>query len=197
MEHGFPQYAGRFWLCDAGFALSLGFLVPYRGVRYHLKEWERIGLRPMNREELFNLRHASLRNCIERIFGVIKKRFPLLSTFQQHGYDFSFQVKLVRCAIVLHNVIRTHSLDNPEIPEDEFDAWNWRDQVFNAEAAEDALLASQAANLLEQQSDRVQYNAACQWRDTIAQHMWEAYQIELQQRGLNGDEPIGANVEGI
>jgi len=38
LEHGFPQYAGRFWLCDAGFALSLGFLVPYRGVRYHLKE---------------------------------------------------------------------------------------------------------------------------------------------------------------
>ena len=61
-------------------------------VRYHLKEWGRTNIRlvyiihcnsfdvsslyrPKTKEELFNLRHASARNVIERIFGVLKCRF--------------------------------------------------------------------------------------------------------------------------
>ena len=32
---------GRYYLADAGFALSDDLLVPYRGVRYHLSEWNR------------------------------------------------------------------------------------------------------------------------------------------------------------
>jgi hypothetical protein len=35
-------------------------------------------LRPRNKEELFNLRHAQARNVIEHIFGVIKKRWVIL-----------------------------------------------------------------------------------------------------------------------
>ena len=31
----------RYYLADAGFALSDDLLVPYRGVRYHLSEWDR------------------------------------------------------------------------------------------------------------------------------------------------------------
>ena len=30
---------GRYYLADAGYANSDALLVPYRGVRYHLKEW--------------------------------------------------------------------------------------------------------------------------------------------------------------
>ena len=30
---------GRFYLSDAGYAISDYLLVPYRGVRYHIKEW--------------------------------------------------------------------------------------------------------------------------------------------------------------
>jgi len=58
--------------------VSTGILTPYRGVRYHLKETARANQRPKNPKELFNLRHASLRNAIERIFGVVKRRFPIL-----------------------------------------------------------------------------------------------------------------------
>jgi hypothetical protein len=36
---------GKFYLADAGFPSSLGTLIPYRGVRYHLAEWGRAGLR--------------------------------------------------------------------------------------------------------------------------------------------------------
>ena len=53
-------------------------IAPYRGVRYHLKEYS---IRfPENVKELFNLRHASLRNAIERAFGVLKKIFPIIAS---------------------------------------------------------------------------------------------------------------------
>ena len=120
-----------FWLGDAGFGLSLSCMVPYRGVRYHLKEWAAAAQRPQNKEELFNLRHSSLRNCVERILGVSKKRFPLLVTFNLHGYDFAMQKKFVRCAAVLYNIIRSFNLDD-----DVFDAWDWRtDQQMGVESA--------------------------------------------------------------
>lgn len=38
--HGLAIPPGKFYLADAGFALSDALLVPYRGVRYHLREWE-------------------------------------------------------------------------------------------------------------------------------------------------------------
>ncbi|XLR61235.1 hypothetical protein S83_011907, partial [Arachis hypogaea] len=51
---------GKFYLGNAGFMLKPGILIPYRGVRYHLKEYS---LRePQNPKELFNHRHSSLRN---------------------------------------------------------------------------------------------------------------------------------------
>ncbi|KAL9688466.1 hypothetical protein QQ045_032887 [Rhodiola kirilowii] len=59
---------GKYYLVDAGFQLRTGFLAPYRSTRYHLKEYT--VHQPENPNELFNLRHASLRNTIERAFGV-------------------------------------------------------------------------------------------------------------------------------
>ncbi len=82
--------AGKYYLGDAGYALSPYCLTPYRGVRYHLKEWGSVDKRPSNAKELFNLRHASLRNAVERIFGVVKNRFPLL--VRMPSYPFPFQV---------------------------------------------------------------------------------------------------------
>ena len=67
--------SGKYLLADTGY-YNTGFaLTPYRGVRYHLKEQAAANLQPANKEELFNLRHSSLRNAIERIFGVYKRRF--------------------------------------------------------------------------------------------------------------------------
>ena len=48
------------------------------GVRYHLKEYSRI--ESQNAKELFNHQHSSLRNVIERTFGVLKKRFPIITS---------------------------------------------------------------------------------------------------------------------
>lgn len=71
-RHDFPSLPGRVWLADAGYGLRLGILTPYRGVRYHLREQAQARLRPKTKEELFNLRHAQLRNVIEPIFSVLK-----------------------------------------------------------------------------------------------------------------------------
>jgi hypothetical protein len=41
-DFAIPQ--GKYYLADAGFPLCDALLVPYRGVRYHLKEWETANL---------------------------------------------------------------------------------------------------------------------------------------------------------
>ena len=68
-----------------------GFISPYRGVRYHLKEHS--GKTPKNRRELFNLRHSSLRSKIESTFGTLKNRFKILCA--KPHYPFPIQVDIV------------------------------------------------------------------------------------------------------
>ncbi|KAK9698292.1 hypothetical protein RND81_08G094100 [Saponaria officinalis] len=55
-----------------------GFLAPYRGHLYHLKEWNSGPHRPQTAEEYFNLRHAQARNVIERYFGLLKGIWRIL-----------------------------------------------------------------------------------------------------------------------
>ena len=44
-ESDFRVPEGRYYLADAGYGFNNALLVPYRGVRYHLAEWGRAGLR--------------------------------------------------------------------------------------------------------------------------------------------------------
>lgn len=66
-------FIGKYYLVDGGLPHRTTLLTPYRGVRYHLKEYSCRA--PQNPRELFNLHHSSLRNAIERAFGVLKKGF--------------------------------------------------------------------------------------------------------------------------
>ncbi|EMS53107.1 hypothetical protein TRIUR3_33898 [Triticum urartu] len=62
---------GKFYLGDVGYACRPGVLPPFRKTRYHLNEFfDRNYLRTP--QELFNLRHSSLRVTIERAFGSLK-----------------------------------------------------------------------------------------------------------------------------
>ena len=40
-----PTSTGHYYLADAGFPNSISILIPYRGVRYHLREWSQAELR--------------------------------------------------------------------------------------------------------------------------------------------------------
>jgi len=90
---------GKFYLVDVGYACRLGFLPPYRGTRYHLREYGTRSLQ--NARELFNLRHSSLRVTVERAFGALKNRFKILYNKPFHPYPT--QVKLVLACCILHN----------------------------------------------------------------------------------------------
>lgn len=66
---------------------GLEMLVIQIVITYYLKEILLALQKPKNPKELFNLRHSSLRNVIERIFGVAKKRLDYQEYLHQHGVD--------------------------------------------------------------------------------------------------------------
>ncbi|KAI9181141.1 hypothetical protein LWI28_011878 [Acer negundo] len=83
--------------------LRSGLLTPYRGVRYHLKEYS--ARAPEDAQELFNHRHAALHNVIERTFGVLKKRFPTISGATEPHYPVKTVTEIVLACCILHNYL--------------------------------------------------------------------------------------------
>ncbi|KAM3358620.1 hypothetical protein P3S68_021553 [Capsicum galapagoense] len=94
----------KFHLVNAGLMLRSRLITPYRWERYHLKEYSRNP--PQNSHELFNLRNASLCNAIERAFGVLKKRFPIISSSTESSYEIETQKLIIFACCVLHNYLR-------------------------------------------------------------------------------------------
>jgi hypothetical protein len=78
-------------------------LIPYAKTRYHLREYAKAQLRPDTKEELFNLRHAQLRNAIKRIFNIIKRKFKIL--LRAPEYIIKQQIQLVLALTALHNFV--------------------------------------------------------------------------------------------
>ncbi|XP_047964889.1 uncharacterized protein LOC125209330 [Salvia hispanica] len=100
---------GNYYLCDNGYANSEGFLTPYKGVRYHLKEWRIDTQRPQNAQELFNSRHTKARNVIERAFAVLKMRWGILRS----ASFYSMIRLLIMACFLLHNFIRGEMMNDP------------------------------------------------------------------------------------
>ncbi|CEO94332.1 hypothetical protein PBRA_000117 [Plasmodiophora brassicae] len=142
MSKSFVIPNGKYYLGDAGYALSSYCLTRYRG-------------------ELFNLRHSQARNAIERVIGVLKKRFSLLATVPQ--YPFGTQVHLVYALCALHNVIS--DLEDHEY----FEA-----QYLEDLAIRDALRKTRPPRP-QQHFPAPDDHAMKSKRDAIAQAMWEDY----------------------
>jgi len=104
-------------------------------VRYHLSEWSHgkdayivhlflkfltdILPSPHNPKELFNLRHASARNAIERIFGILKRRFRILHLPPE--YSMSIQALIPPALAALHNFIWQHNPDEIQMYDNDDD----------------------------------------------------------------------------
>jgi hypothetical protein len=146
----FIPVLGKFYLVDAGYACRPGFLPPYRGTRYHLKEYRNRNY-PTNPKELFNLRHSSLRVTIERAFGALKNRFRIIDT-NKPFHPLRSQVKLVLACCILHNWILSFGID--EVVPEEF---SWVPNVTNTHP-HPAHMDDNAAWVLQ--------------RDQWANHMW-------------------------
>nr|XP_034896703.1 protein ALP1-like [Populus alba] len=116
----------KYYLVDAGYPNEYGYLGPYKGERYHFQEFRRRG-QPSGRKEVFNRAHSSLRNVIERSFGVWKQRWKILQNMP--AYPYKTQVEIVVASMALHNYIRRRSQDdavfseydrNPNLIPDDF-----------------------------------------------------------------------------
>ncbi|XP_027079317.1 uncharacterized protein [Coffea arabica] len=151
---GFPMPPlGKYYAVDATYTNMPGFMAPFRGAQgtHH----ERAA------KALFNRRHASVRNIIERTFGVLKKRFPILKGPMQN-YLIATQNNIVLACCTLHNFMRDY------VPNDEY---------FNEEALQgafaDAHIAGhqvhqgQSINMLQQGIDNWNED-----RQAIAAHMY-------------------------
>ncbi|XP_058740553.1 uncharacterized protein LOC131612821 isoform X2 [Vicia villosa] len=120
---GFPwPPRGSFYLVDSGYPCIGGFLPPYRGERYHAQEYRGQGRQPRSPEELFNYRHSSLRMTIERCFGVLKNRFPILKLMPPYKPSRQRLIVIACCAI--HNYIRKWNL-----PDELFRIWEEMDPI--------------------------------------------------------------------
>ena len=118
--------------------------------------------RPENAHELFNLRHASLRNAIERIFGVVKRKFKILGQVAEYSIDT--QVDLVLAITGLYNFIRQHEDIEEELIISEADLESEEDITQELSSSEIRGTGSVYMN---------------KKREAIATAMWEDYQQYL------------------
>lgn len=93
---------GYYYAVDSRYSNIPGFLTPY--LRYHLRDYRGPRKEPRSSMELFNYRHSSLCNVIERYFGVLKCRFRILKVMPNYPPHRQRLIPIACC--VLHNFIR-------------------------------------------------------------------------------------------
>lgn len=116
---------------------------------------------------MFNLRHASAQNVIERIFGVLKRQYRILLVALE--YNFEVQ-RCLPCALAaVHNFIREH--------DDVIQAAN--EETFEADGG--------GGNAGNEELDDIP-NEPSELRDSIAEAMWTEYTAILEARGDAGGD---------
>ncbi|KAL0006888.1 hypothetical protein SO802_008390 [Lithocarpus litseifolius] len=123
--------------------------------RYHLRDF-RGGDRPEGAKELFNYRHSSLRNVIERCFGVLKTQFPVLKMIPR--YKPCRQGNVMRACCTIHNFIRM-ATRNDRL----FTQFNIDNLIVEGEGRDNSGEPSHTVNLIDQPAE-----VMAAYRDQIA-----------------------------
>ena len=135
-----------------------GYLVPFRRNKYHLHDFHEGYGRPRGKEELFNYKHSLLRNVIERCFGVLKARFPILKLMP--SYPIRRQRLILIACCTIHNFIRMK---------------NGADTLFDQYAQQLVDMNDQWLSVEQQGVNENQEAEMTQVRQTITNEMWENY----------------------
>lgn len=166
-SHGLQLPRGKYLLADGGYSKNnCMLLVPYQRTRYHLREFAASDRGPQTKEELFNLRHAQLRNCVERLFGAFKLRWSIVALGPQQGFSMRSQKRIIYALAALHNFAKDYGQsmedDGPSmLPSDAPDS---------------------ADNLAAEDEDAGMASDHARFRNTLARAMWEDYQALLRVR---------------
>ncbi|XP_026451863.1 uncharacterized protein LOC113352233 [Papaver somniferum] len=166
-ENKFPMpREGKYYVVDSAYTNMPRFLTPYRGERYHLRDFRGRSRQANGPMELFNHRHSSLRNVIERCFGVWKSRFPILKCMPNYPLRRQRLIPVACCT--LHNFIRLNSRN---------------DELFRQFMAEDLLMADEESSSTGQESTAIDIDVSAanielmnNVRDDIAGTMWIYHQ---------------------
>ncbi|KAL6633763.1 hypothetical protein ACP70R_026434 [Stipagrostis hirtigluma subsp. patula] len=102
---------GKYYLVDSGYPNRPGYLAPYRGTKYHLPEF-RNGQHPRGMKETFNFLHSSLRNVVERAFGVLKEKWRILKEIS--SFPLGKQTHIIVACMALHNFIRDSAMHDED-----------------------------------------------------------------------------------
>lgn len=154
---------GSMMLVDAGYPNTRHCLSPYRGVRYHLKEFGQARDRPANAKEYYNLWHAKIRNCVERAFGILKIRFEIL-TRAMRG-DLNFCLDAIFACFLLHNFLARHGSQLTEA---------------EVESLQEAIEAARSQNPEDYELEEDQDN----YRDAFSSACYQDYIEILRGRGI-------------
>ncbi|KAG2746438.1 hypothetical protein P692DRAFT_20670300, partial [Suillus brevipes Sb2] len=118
---------------------------------------------------------ASARNVIERIFGVLKRRFRILLISPEYKMQIQARVPAALCAI--HNFIRTHDPHEGPLPH----AATVDDNPINQGLPNDG--ENEVAGV-----DTGAYASSNAFRERIATQMWEDYERYIREHGLAEDD---------
>ncbi|XP_057249238.1 protein ALP1-like [Beta vulgaris subsp. vulgaris] len=155
---------GKYYLTDAGYTNCDGFLAPFRGQRYHLKEWT--DNLPRSAEEYFNMKHARARNVIERCFRLLKGRWSILRS--PSFFPIRTQGRIVMACCLLHNLIR-RIMPTDDIAYD------------SDEESEDDDVDDDLDDEMEFISTLETSDAWTNFRNTLAQDMFNSWRARIRQ----------------
>jgi hypothetical protein len=127
---------GNYYLVDSGYPNRQGYLAPFKGSTYHILEFRlRNGRPPQGKYEMFNFLHSSLRNVIERAFGVLKQKWRILKGIP--SFPTRTQKHIIIACMVLHNFIRDSNSEDRLFDRCDADEEYLLQQSFTSQAQAD------------------------------------------------------------
>ncbi|KAL8548438.1 hypothetical protein ACS0TY_007660 [Phlomoides rotata] len=157
--NGLKVPKGKYSLCDNGYPNCEGFLTPYKGVRYHLSEWNH--RRPHNFQEYFNMKHTRARNVIERTFGLLKMRWGILRS--PFWYPIRYCNQIIMACCIIHKFIRKQMAVDP--------CEDGLEEFLSGQPIEDK---DEEPDVIDSLASTPEWS---HWRDTAAQNMFNEWSI--------------------